>query len=305
MSGSVPWQSTVVHPDDQVPGRWHATIDDIWVAAIVPLGGLSAAVAARAMSAELRARGESVAAQRLRSIHCLFAAPVPAGPVEADVTVLRAGRSMSQVQATVRGPEADAGLTALGAFGAQRSGYRFDALTPPDVPPPDACPLFRDPPPPDVDWDPGRRMPLWDTIIDGRPAMGLPPWDRSPRTTAETATWYRFDDQPLDEDGRPDPLALLVLGDLMIGSLGQRIGYTERPWICPSVDLTVHLFDPPGPGWILSHNRARLAGDGYASVESALWAPSGDDGPRLVAHATQQVFFSFPDGAPSPELLTL
>ena len=49
----------------------------------------------------------------------------------------------------------------------------------------------------------------------------------------------------------------------------------------------------------LAHNLARHAGDGYASVEMDLWDP--DHG--LVAYGTQMMFFSFPDGPPSPEQL--
>ncbi len=300
-----PWASTSVRPDAEHPGRWHATIDDVWVTATVPLGGISAAVAARAMGAELATQHPASVDQRLRSIHCLFAAPVPAGPVEADVTALHFGRSLSQTQVTLRAPGARDGLTALGAFGAPRTGYSFSEAVPPDVPPPEACRSFREPPPAHVDWDASRRMPLWDTILEGRGAIGLPPWDRSPRTTAESATWYRFDVPPLGSDDRLDPLAALVMGDLMLGSVGQRVGYTEQRWLGPSVDLTVHLFADPRPGWILSHSKARIADDGYASLECSLWDPTGDDGAQLVAHATQLMFFTFPAGTPSPDQLRL
>jgi hypothetical protein len=45
----------------------------------------------------------------------------------------------------------------------------------------------------------------------------------------------------------------------------------------------------------LAHNRARHAGDGYASVDMALWdcGPEGTEAPRLVAYATQLCLFSF------------
>ena len=298
------WASTDLHADETTPGRWHAQVDEVWVAAMVPLGGLSAAVAARAMIAELAANHPAAAGQRLRSVHCLFAAPVPAGPLEADVTVLRSGRSMSQAQVVLRAPGSAIGLHALGAFGAPRTGYQFTAAVPPDVPPPEECRSFREPPPPDVNWE-GRRMPLWETILEGRGAMGLPPWDRSPRSDAESATWHRFDDPPVGEDGCLDPLALLVIGDLMLGAVGQRVGYSEHQWFGPSVDLTMHLFSAPRPGWILSHSRARIGAEGYVSLESNLWDPGGDDGPELVAHATQQMFFSFPDGPPPADQLIL
>ncbi len=48
---------------------------------------------------------------------------------------------------------------------------------------------------------------------------------------------------------------------------------------------------------MLAHNRARHASEGYASVDMSLWdcGPKGTDAPRLVAYATQVMFFAFMD----------
>ncbi len=66
-------------------------------------------------------------------------------------------------------------------------------------------------------------------------------------------------------------------------------------WFGPSVDLTLHILDSCRTEWVLAHNRARYAGDGYASVDMALWdcGPDGIAAPRLVAYATQLCFFTF------------
>ena len=61
----------------------------------------------------------------------------------------------------------------------------------------------------------------------------------------------------------------------------------------PSADLTVHVFRDAQSEWILGHNFARHAGDGYASLEMALWDPAVG----LLAYGTQTMFFVFP--APS------
>lgn len=298
------WASTAVSPAPGHPGRYRAEISDVWTVALVPQGGVVAAVAARAMLAELTGADEpdsTGAAHQLRSMHSVFAAPVPAGPVEVDVQVLRRGRSMSQVQATVRSPGASAGLTALAVFGGERPGFAFTDLVPPVVPPPEDCPSFRDPPPPEVEWPDFEPRPFWERVLEGRAALGLPPWDRAPRTSAEVAQWCRFEHPPVGDDGRMDLLSLLVLADLMPGAVGQRVGMTGWDWFGPSVDLTVHLFAAPRPGWLLGHNRARLAADGYASVDLALWDMGGVDGPELVAYATQQMFFAFSGEVPPPE----
>lgn len=272
-------------------GRYVANVGPEWVLALVPQGGVVAAVAARAMEAELGIE-PSVDGQELRSIHGVFVSPVPQGELEVEVQVLRHGRSLSQAQATVKAPGAQAGFTALAVFGGPRPGVTFTELVPPPVPDPDDCPSFRDPPPPGSGWDPMEPMPLWAHVLEGRPAMGHAPWDPSPRGPAEIATWYRFERQPIDADGMLDALSSLVLVDIMPGAVFEKVGPGPERLFGPSADLTVHLFDRATPGWMLAHASAHEAGDGYASVQMALWDPRPATGPRLVAYATQVMFFT-------------
>ncbi len=109
--------------------------------------------------------------------------------------------------------------------------------------------------------------------------------------------WYRFEEPPFRHDGTLDPLALVVLADTMPGAVGEMVGPGPRAWFAPSIDLTVHLLDVCRSSWVLAHNRARQAGDGYASADMALWdyGEHGSDQPRLVAYATQLFLFSFVD----------
>ena len=100
----------------------------------------------------------------------------------------------------------------------------------------------------------------------------------------------------MGDGGHLDPLALIVLADFMPGAVAERIGPEERRgWFGPSVDLTVHLLDSCRTEWVLAHDRARFAGDGYASLDMALWdcGADGVDAPRFVAYATQFCFFAF------------
>jgi hypothetical protein len=77
--------------------------------------------------------------------------------------------------------------------------------------------------------------------------------------------------------------------------VSEKVGPTDRAWFAPSVDLTVHLLDHCRSPWVLAHNRARFAGDGYASADMALWdcGETGSEPARLVAYATQLFIFSF------------
>ena len=172
-------------------------------------------------------------------------------------------------------------------------GFEFTDLAPPAVPPPERCPSFRDPPPPGFE----RRVhfPYWDQV-EGRIALGHAFWDEWEPVSSDRAYWYRFDETPVVAGGLLDPLAVVTLCDTMPGAVGERMGSGMPFWLPPSADITIHLLGDAGPDWLLAHNRARWAGDGYASVEVTLWDPARG----LVAYATQVMLFSFPDGPPSP-----
>jgi len=272
-----------------VPNRYDAAISESWNLRPLPQGGLVTALALRAMADAL-----DHPEQRLRTLHTAFVAQVACGAVEIDVELLRAGRSMSHLRAEVKNVDTPRGHVTTAIFGSTRPGFAFTDLEPPiGVSPPADCPSFRDPPPENVEsFEP---MPFWDQLVEGRPVLGHAPWEIYVPDRAERAMWYRFDEPPMLDDGTMDPLAVVVLADTMPGAVGEKIGPQERYWFAPSVDLTVHLLDVCRSPWLLAHNRARYAGDGYASADMALWdcGPEGTDAPRLVAYATQLFLFTF------------
>lgn len=271
-------------------GSYSATIDESWTLNPWPQGGVVVAVAVRAMMAEL-----DDPALRLRTLHTTFVAPVGHGPVTVDVEVLRRGRSMSHVGATLRNVDAAHGHVTTAVFGSGRRGFEFTDLEPPSGFTPLAeAPSFRDPAPAGVEtFAPN---PFWGTRLEGRGALGHPPWEDYEPGRAEHGTWYRLDDTPWLDDGTLDPLALIVMADTMPGAVGEKMGPGHRwGWFGPSVDLSFHLLDDCKSEWVFAHNRARHAGDGYASLDMALWdfGPAGEEAGRLVAYATQVCFFTF------------
>jgi len=287
--GAIFSRHTVVVADPARPGRWQADLPPIWGAPTYPQGGMITALAVRAMAAALGAPE-----QCLRSVTTVFAAPVAAGAMEIDVAVLRRGRSMSQLTATVRNVGEDAGHTSVAVFGSARPGFEFTDLRPPTVPPPERSVSFRDIP---ADFVRRMEFPYWNQV-EGRIALGHPWWEEwQSADSSDRVYWYRFDEPPVVAGGVLDPAAVVTLCDTMPGAVGERMGSGLPFWLPPSSDLTIHLCGDAGPGWLLSHNRARWAGDGYASVEMTLWDP--DRG--LVACATQVMYFVFPDGPPPPD----
>ncbi len=274
------------------PSTHEVLLRSEWNCPFLPHGGILAAIAARAMAAELDAPG-----QRLRSMTAMFTAQVSPGAAEVEVTVLRRSPAVSQLAAALRTVGEDAGLTALAAFGAKRPGFEFTDLTPPPAPPPDSCRSFRAPPPAVVCDRPSQpediHFNFWDQV-EGRVVKGHAPWETYVPETSERVYWYRFDEPPLLGDGSLDPLALVALCDTMPGAVAERMGPGQPAWFPPSVDLSVHLLGESRSEWVLARNRARHAGGGYASAEIELWDPGG----ALLAYGTQMMLFSFPAGPP-------
>jgi acyl-CoA thioesterase len=280
------WDVLDLESDPSRPGRYTTTITPTWTLTVVPLGGIVTAIAVEAMVAELASP-----AQTLRTQTSVFAGQVAAGPVEIDVTVLRRGRSMSQLSATVRNPGATAGLTVVAVFGAARRGLDFLDLTPPEVPGPEGLRSFRDPLPDGVEFEFAfPPMPLWQEVLETRPAHGRAPWEPFEPGPSDVVNWMRIDDPPVTPDGLLHPAAALVVCDTMPGSVGQKVGPADSPWFGPSADYTVHVLGQAEPGWMLGHLRARAGADGYASVEMTLWP---EDLSHPIAYATQVMFFAF------------
>lgn len=262
-------------------GRYRASLSHDWDLVPLPQGGVVASFALRAAATEVADE-----AHLLRTSTTVFAGQVAAGELDIDVNVLRHGRSATQVVATVRNVGAASGATVIAVFGSQRRGPTFVDVRPPEVPPPARCRSYRDPPPPGI--EPFEERPFW-TRVEGRAALGHPPWESFQPSSSDVATWLRFDDAPRLENGTLDPLGVLTLADRMPGCVGERIGHDGPAWFAPSADLTVHLFEPLRSEWVLAHDRARWADDGWASAESTLWDESG----TLVAYACQMMLFTY------------
>jgi acyl-CoA thioesterase len=262
-------------------GRYRAVLDHSWDLVPLPQGGVVASFALRAAATELAEPG-----QELRTCTTVFVGQVSAGDLEICVRVLRRGRTASQMLITVRNAGAAAGATTVAVFGSARRGPSFVDVTAPVVPPPSACRSYRDPPPPGI--APFQPQPFW-TRVEGRSAFGHAPWQDYEPTSSDVLTWLRFDDPPVLSDGSLDPLGVVTLADRMPGCIGERLGHGREPWFAPSADLTVHLFEPLRTQWLLAHDRAHWADDGWASAESTLWAEDG----TLVARATQMMLFTY------------
>jgi len=278
-------EETAVSPT--APGRYAASFSHDWSGPRAPQGGLVAATTLRAMQAAL---GETD--HRLRTSTTVFASTVPAGPVEIEVDVLRRGRSVSQVQGTIRAAGTpEPGHRTLAVYGRERPGYggtrlEFTELRPPEVPPPGSClPLPADRPEPSV-FD----VSFW-ARLEVRDVDFHYPWESGwTGGRARGVRWVRYRNTPRLPGGDLDPLAYLPLVDVIPGAVGQHLGPGAPRYFAPTLDLTVHLLDRTRSEWLLQVMRMRRAVHGYGSGEMELWDPDG----RLLAHASQTMLFARP-----------
>jgi acyl-CoA thioesterase len=242
-----------------------------------PSGGALMTVAMRAMEEEL---GDSEL--RPLSAHTHFCSPVPAGPLEVRVEVLRHGGAAAQIRAelsstSMPGP----GLEVSATFARARDGIDVIDTEPPAVPAPEDCPSIDE-----LSVGPGRVRPPFFRNLDSRLAHGQP-WWRSDWTpgAARVARWFRYKVPQRLADGRLDPLAIPPIADTMPPALIQKLGPNHPPFHAPSLDLTVHFLEDTTSQWLLTSAHARRARAGYATADVEIW----DDSGRLIAFATQMM----------------
>jgi acyl-CoA thioesterase len=263
------------------PGHYRAHLDHSWDLMPLPQGGIVASFALQAARLEVADR-----TMALRTCTSVFVGQVQSGELEIDVQLLRRGRSALQVLSTVRNLGTTAGTTVLAVFGGARRGPTFIDVRAPAVKSPLQCPAFEDGMP--AEYAEQGSPPFW-MQLESRRALGHPPWEDYVPTTSDAATWLRFREPPMLPDGSLDPLGVLTLADRMPGSVDEMLGRSGPRWFAPSADLTVHFLEPLRTEWVLAHDRARWADDGWASAETTLWDEHGS----VVAYATQMMLFTY------------
>jgi acyl-CoA thioesterase len=269
-------------------GCYTAAAAEEWNAPIYPSGGVTTAIALRAMQTEL-----DQPHQTLRSFSSMFVSTVPAGALEIDVERLRIGRRMSQLRGDLHGRGAGAaGHVVTAAFGEGREGFDFTYSAAPEVDEAESYPGLADPPA----GYPVFNAPFFQNVEVRRVRMFASfenNWDGG---RAEAIRWIRYRSPPRLADGRIEPLSLIGLADTMPITISQYLGPGYPFFHAPSVDLSMRIFAETEDEWVLSRAVCHWAGDGYASAEITLW----DTQRRILAHANQLMLVRFPD----PEQLT-
>jgi acyl-CoA thioesterase len=238
------------------PGEHRGEIDAAWAQGRGAYGGLVAAILARALEADAP-DGHAIV-----TLTAHFCEPALAGPATVRTEVVRAGRNVSTMRASLeRGGSVLA--TALATLGRPREGgLAHRAMEAPPAPPPD-----------DVPDGPGAMyIPTFARYFAFRQCFGPPPFERG--SEARVGGWCR-----IEEDGvRVDAALVCALLDAWPPA-----AVALSPSWCPvaSIDLTVHvlarlpLASASARPWLLYDARARHVGGGLADEVATLFAEDG------------------------------
>lgn len=286
-------RDTLPHPVPGVQGRYTATIPLAW-RVVYAFGGTTMATAIRAAQVELgRDDLDLVGAE------ATFCQAVPCGPVAAQVEVLRNGRHGAQALVRLWALDPDSpepggpvrnDVVAAIVLGARRpTDLEFTGSTAPDVPGPWECPGR------DTSADSPFGRILYHHQTDFRVAKGNLGWGApSPPGRPDAATWFRFEQSPLRADGRWEPAALAVPGDILGPAVHAGLGSSAGFFFSVSLQIGLKFVADVRSEWVLQHSKAQSASDGFASGTAEIY----DLDRRLVAVATQTALLRPVEGDP-------
>jgi acyl-CoA thioesterase len=247
-------------------------IPEDWLQGRTSFGGLVSAFAVQAMRDV--ASGSWPGHVSLRALQTNFIAPVEQGVVTVSVQVLREGKSIRQVQATVKQHDEIAALM-VGVFGGDR-----ETAVPPLLPTRPAAP--REPDAfPFIPFVPGQR-PNFTAHLDMRWGDGTPPFTGQ-------ALWHAMLHLRLVDADVPALSPELMTVMMADASPTPVLSQFKKPTPASSVSWALELrplaHDEKLEGWWRADNVAVAASGGYVNQQSKLWAPSG----ALAALAYQVV----------------
>jgi len=240
-------------------GRWDLDIDPGWSVRSHPNGGYLMALMVRALLAEVGQKDP-------RSVTAHYLRPTSVGCAEMTVDVFRTGRSLTHAQACLmQGTERVRIIAAFGELG------NIVAPTFPLIPPAE----------PTVPFNQAGRQQIQEvdgcTVvdqIDTRVLEGVAPVNEQESRYPCLTSWVRF------ADGRPpDVLSLFLFSDPFPPAV---VRQSQSQWV-PTVELTVHIWGRPHPGWLRARFETRVLKNGYAVEDGELW----DEGNNLVAQSRQ------------------
>lgn len=245
---------------------YRTEIDASWVQGRGVYGGIAAAVLVRALEAE------ASTGQRVVRITTSFCAPLAAGPCRVEVDVVRAGRNVATMRASVWNEGAPTpATTCLATLARPRepSALVHRGLVMPEVPPPEAL----------ADGPEELYFPVFAERFSLRQCVGPRPF--SGHDAARVGGWCR-----LREDVPVDTALVVAILDAWPPAA---VGRASAKCAVASLEMTVHVLEPlprPAPdAWLFYDASSDHAEHGLADERAVLFDRTG----TAIATAQQLV----------------
>jgi len=244
-------------------GHYTVTVDAGWTIYLGPNGGYVAALAARALCAEVEAATASPEPRQLRSLSAHFLSPPQVGEMVAEVVIEHTGGSVSIASVVLRQKECTR-VMGRASFAASRTGIELDHARAPNVPSPE------DLPPLDEYIPSGFR-----DRYDRRWAIG--PMPHSLADVALAGGWIR--PARTDAGSSPTPLdapLVVAYSDCWFPAVYAMTPPSTKVY---TVDLSVHLVAPlPSTydDWVLVEFESIQAAEGLVVEDGRIWNRTGD-----------------------------
>lgn len=247
---------------DEAAAGASATIAPGWGQGRATFGGLVGGVLLASIAGRVREALLGRAPQPLRALTMSFVAPVAAGTIDLEPTILRTGANVTQGQALMR--QGGAVVAAmLASFGAHRASSVAVPVAHRMPPLPDPADLEPMPAVPGV-------TPDFLAQVELRLASGGAPYTGS--ASSSVTGWTRFRSAP-PVFGEEHLVALL---DAWPPAVLQMLhGPAPASTLSWSIELVDELRDvPPDTHWAYE-SHSDVARDGYAHAHAHLWRPDG------------------------------
>lgn len=260
------------------PGEHRGAIDAGWAQGRGAYGGLVAAICARALEADAPRE------QSLVTLTVAFCAPATAGEARVRTELVRGGRNVSTMRATLERDGGETIATALATVARRRAGgLAHGDLRPPEVPAPDRV----------ADGPEAHYIPAFTRGFSFRQCLGPPPFEGG--REARVGGWCR-----IEEDGLAIDAALACA---LLDAWPPAAAALSDGW-CPvaSIELAVHFLAPlplaraEARPWLLYDARSQHVAGGLADESSSLWTEDG----RALATARQRIAIFPPGERPPP-----
>lgn len=223
-------------------------------------GGAPAALLGRGIE-QLEAPGPMLVAR----VTIEFLSAVPLAPVYVEAEVLRPGRRLQLLEATLSTDEGVVCRARAVRLRREPVAVPEQAIPGPRLPPPDRFERWQ--------------MPVMGSEkAFGRTAMELRPVEGSFLDPGPATAWFRFA-RPLVGDEEPSPLQRVLAAADFGNGLSQELGFDTHLFV--NTDLTVHLARRPVGEWIGLESVTELGPEGTALAASTLHDERGPVGRAL------------------------